>query len=191
MLVNLIMVGCAIYVSKGRLFRHIRIQPIWSVAQLSCIKKYLSHMPKENSDNAFYLRALHKLKGDVWYYRRVMGRESLGNVVKNITRKAGFEAHFTNHSLWRSFATRLYEGGVPEQVIVETTGHRSCYGVREYKCTSLTLKREASKTLQGGAPKKVEMAAKEIDEKVFCSDVEQKCNEEKRLSKKVFEEKAK
>ena len=33
------------------------------------------------------------------------------------------------------------------------------------------------------------MAAKEKDEKVFNSDVEQKCNEEMRLSKKVFKEK--
>ena len=126
-------------------------------------KKYLSHMPKVNNDNAFYLRALPKPKGDVLYYNKAMGRESQGNVVKNIMRKAGFEGHFTNHSLRRSCATQLYEGGVPEQVIVETTGHRSCDGVREYKCTSSTLKRKASEILQGAIPKKVEMAAKEKD----------------------------
>ena len=32
-------------------------------------KKYLSHMPKGNNENAFYLRALPKPKGDVWYYK--------------------------------------------------------------------------------------------------------------------------
>ena len=42
---------------------------------------------------------------------KAVGRESLGNV-------AGFEGHFTNHSIRRSCATRLYEVGVPEQVIV-------------------------------------------------------------------------
>ena len=52
--------------------------------------------------------------------------------------------------------------------------------------TSSTLKRKASEILQGGIPKKVEMAAKEKDEKVFKNDVEQKCNEEMRLSEKVF-----
>ena len=41
-------------------------------------KKYLSHVPKEISDNAFYLRALTKLQGDVWYYNNAMGRETLG-----------------------------------------------------------------------------------------------------------------
>ena len=59
-------------------------------------KKYLSHVPKEISDKAFYLRALPKRKGNVWYYNKVMRRETLGNVVKNIMRKARFEGHFTN-----------------------------------------------------------------------------------------------
>ena len=39
-------------------------------------KKYLFHVPKEISDNAFYLRALTKPKGDVWYYIKAMGRET-------------------------------------------------------------------------------------------------------------------
>ena len=68
-----------------------------------------------------------------------MGNETLGNIVKNLMRKAGFEEHLTKHSLPRSCATRLYNGGVLEQVIVETTGHWSCDGVRKYKCTSSTF----------------------------------------------------
>lgn len=131
-------------------------------------------MSKEISDNAFYLRALPKPKGDVWYYNKAMGRETLGNVVKNIMQKAGFEGHFTNHSLRRICATRLYEGGVPEQVLVETTGHRSCDGVREYKCTSSTFKRKACEMLKGTIPKKVEIDAMENEETLFSFFVEQK-----------------
>ena len=41
----------------------------------------------------------------VWYYNKAMGRETLGNVVKKIMLKAGFEGHFTNHSLRRGCAT--------------------------------------------------------------------------------------
>ena len=33
-------------------------------------------------------------------------------------------------------ATRLYNAGVDEQLIMETTGHRSLEGVRSYKRTS-------------------------------------------------------
>ena len=51
-------------------------------------KKYLSHVPKEISDNAFYLRALPKPKGDVWYYKKAKGRDTLGNVVKEYHAKS-------------------------------------------------------------------------------------------------------
>ena len=94
--------------------------------------------------------------------------------------KAGFEGHFTNHSLRRGCATRLYKGVVPEQVIVETTGHRSSDRVRKCKCTSSTLKRKASEILQGTIAKKVEMAVKEKEEKLFNNDVEQKYSKKKK-----------
>ena len=97
-------------------------------------------MPKEISDDTFYLRALPKPRGKVWHYIKPMGRETLANVVKKIMTKAAFEGHFTNHSRRRSSATCLYQSGVPKQVIVETTGHQSFDGVRE--CTSSTLKRK-------------------------------------------------
>jgi hypothetical protein len=35
-------------------------------------KTYLSYVPKETSDNAFYLRALPKPKGEIWYYKLVI-----------------------------------------------------------------------------------------------------------------------
>ena len=92
-------------------------------------KKYLSHGPNEVSDNEFYLRALPKPNGEIWYYKKA-GRETLGNVVKKIMKKAQLDGHYTNHSLGRSCATRLYDSGVPEQLIQETIGHRSSDGVR-------------------------------------------------------------
>ncbi len=60
--------------------------------------------------------------------------------------------YFTNHSLRRSCATRLYDAGIPEQVIQETTGHLSSDGIKAYKCTSSSLKRKASELLQGSFP---------------------------------------
>ena len=95
-------------------------------------KKYISHVPSETSDNSFYLRPLPKPKGIIWYYKKAAGRETLGNVVKKVMGKAGFDGHFTNQSLRQSCATNLYDNGVPEQVIQETTGHRSVEGVRAY-----------------------------------------------------------
>ena len=93
------------------------------------------------------MRTLPKPKGDVWYYKKAAGRKTLGNAVKKIMGKAGFDDHFTNPSLWRSCATKLYDNGVPEQVIQETTGHRSVEGVRSYKRTLSAMKRKMSAIL--------------------------------------------
>ena len=110
-------------------------------------KKYISHVPSETSDNSFYLRPLPKPKGNIWYYKKAAGRETLANVVKKVMGKAGFDGHFTNHSLRRNCVTNLYDNGVPEQVIQETTGHRSVEGVRAYKRTSSAMKRKISAIL--------------------------------------------
>jgi len=91
---------------------------------------------------------LTKPKGDIWYYKKAAGRETLGNVVKEIMKNAGFERYFTNHSLRRTCATKLYETGVSRQTIQEITGHRSVEGVRAYKCTSSSMKRKVSEIVQ-------------------------------------------
>ena len=44
-------------------------------------KKYSSHVPSETSNNTFYLQPSPKTKGNIWYYKNVAGRETLGNVV--------------------------------------------------------------------------------------------------------------
>ena len=51
----------------------------------------LSHVPKteETSDNAFYLPALPKVNGQIWYHKKGAGKETLGNVVKIIMKKKG------------------------------------------------------------------------------------------------------
>ena len=103
-------------------------------------------------------------------------------------KKAQFDGHYTNHSLRRSCATRLYDGtGVPKQLFQETAGHRSSDGVRAYKCSSSALKREASKILQGSLSKKAVIDVEKKDEngagenytarkvKAVCPE---KCNQE-------------
>ena len=120
------------------------------------------------------MRALAKPKGEIWYYKKAVGRETLGNVVKKIMKKTGFEGHYTNHSLRRSSASRLYDAGMPEQVIQETTGHRSSDGVKAYKCTSSSLKRKASEILQGNLPKtKGDAKSKSMDDKPTDCEVDE------------------
>ena len=46
---------------------------------------------------------------------------------------AGITGFKTNHSLRVTTATRLFQAGVDEQLIMKRTGHRSVDGVRKYK----------------------------------------------------------
>ena len=112
-------------------------------------KEYMAHVPKDAPANSFYLRPLKEPKGNIWYYKVAAGRETLGNVVAQVMKSASFEGYYTNHSLRRTCATRLYDKGLPEQLIQETTGHRSADGVRCYKRTSSCAKRRASEIVQG------------------------------------------
>ena len=54
-----------------------------------------------------------------------IGVNKLRNFVKDVTKEAGIDGYFSNHSLHSTAATRLYQGGVEEQLITEITGHRS------------------------------------------------------------------
>ena len=109
----------------------------------------MAHVPKHAPANSFYLRPLKEPKGNIWYYKIAAGRETLDNVVAQVMRSASFEGYYTNHSLRRTYASRMYDKGLAEQLIQETTGHRSADGVRYYKHTSFSAKRRASEIVKG------------------------------------------
>ena len=59
--------------------------------------------------------------------------------------------NYSNHSLRRTCATRLYDKGLPE-----TTGHRSTDGVRCYKYISSSAKRRAIELCETMKKKRIE-----------------------------------
>ncbi len=61
-------------------------------------------------------------------------------------RQAGKTGNFTNHSLRVTVATRMFEGGIEEQLVKEKTGHKSD-AVRCYKRTSDQLMQKAEKAV--------------------------------------------
>ena len=97
---------------------------------------YNTKLPKARKCNALYLRPLKNFKpGGAWFGDCPVGVNSLQKVVGNMCARAGFEGHYTNHSLRATSATRMYNAGVEEQVIQEFTGHHSL-AIRSYKKTS-------------------------------------------------------
>ena len=103
-------------------------------------KLYCEKCPKDRPDDAFYLKPLQKPTEDCWYQNRPIGHNLLAGTVKRMCGKAGINGYYTNHSLRATAATRLFEAGVDEQVIMLRTGHSTSSGVRSYKRVGEKLK---------------------------------------------------
>jgi len=118
--------------------------------------------PSNRPDGAFYLRPREKPTGDVWYTAVAIGHNSLGNTVKRLCDSAGVQGYFTNHSLGASTATRLFEAGVDEQLIMLRTGHSTTSGVRSYKRIGEKLRTVTSSVLNRQDPKRLKVCT-EVD----------------------------
>uniref|UniRef100_A0A1X7V736 Tyr recombinase domain-containing protein n=1 Tax=Amphimedon queenslandica TaxID=400682 RepID=A0A1X7V736_AMPQE len=86
-----------------------------------------------------------------WYYPVPVGKNTLGNMVKDMATEAGLSGKKTNHSLRVAGATSLYRAGVPERIIQERTGHRSLQSLRQYERTSVDQEMAVSRILSGEA----------------------------------------
>ena len=111
-------------------------------------EKYVSHVPANRPDHAFYLRPLDRPSGEIWYACQPYGRTKIADTVKSLCVQAGIGGYRTNHSLRATSATRMFQENVDEQRICEITGHRST-AVRDYKRTSDSMKRNVSSIIQG------------------------------------------
>ena len=112
-------------------------------------KLYNSKCPLDRPDGALYLKPLVHFTADVWYSKTAVGHNTLASTVKRLMTAGGIEGHYSNHSLRRTAATRLFEAGVDEQLIMLRTGHSSASGVRSYKRVSEQLKEVTSDVLNG------------------------------------------
>ena len=110
-------------------------------------KIYCQHCPQVNKSSAFYLTPLKKPKGDIWYGTTPIGHNTLSKTVKRLCDAAGIGGFKTNHSLRVTSATRLFQSGVDEQLIMGRTGHRSIDGIRTYKRVSNEQKEDISHVL--------------------------------------------
>ena len=127
-------------------------------------KQYCLHRPPNVKVNAFYRAPIINPIGIVWYKNRAIGANTLATTMKRLCSKAGVGGYKTNHSLRVTSATRLFQCGTDEQLIMRRTGHRSTDGVRVYKCSSdeqeallsKVLNREKSALLPPSAFKSLE-----------------------------------
>ena len=110
-------------------------------------KLYMSLCPADRPADSFYLMPLQNPSATCWYSTRPLGYHKLGTTVARLCKSAEIPGYKTNHSLRVTAATRLYDSGIDEQLVMETTGHCSTEGVRTYKRTSETQRQAVSDIL--------------------------------------------
>jgi len=120
-------------------------------------EKYQALVPPD-ADRFYLYPAKNWNSSPYWYTKRPLGKNTICKMMKNICKTAGINER-TNHSLRATCATRMYEGKIDEQVIMERTGHRSVMGVRVYKKTSDILIKDSQVTLHQQNSKKVKMSS--------------------------------
>ena len=99
-------------------------------------KLYQERIPENIPDHAFYLKPLQNPTASCWFSNKPLGHHTLTTTIARLCKEAGITGFKTNHSLRATTATRLYQSGVDEQLVMEHTGHRSLDSVRHYKRTS-------------------------------------------------------
>lgn len=106
------------------------------------IKSYLSHLNPEVE----FLFQRPKAKStrfnpeedSVWFERKVLGHNTLENMLKNMSQRAGIQPYFTNHSLRATAVTVLSSENVETRQIKAVTGHKSDASIQSY-CERPTL----------------------------------------------------
>ena len=112
------------------------------------VGKYLSLVPKKGSKPNFYLHSMKRPTPTCWYNTCPLGINKVRSAVSQMLKDAGLDGFFTNHSLRRTAATRLFRAGKDVKLVKEITGHVS-NAVEKYEITSDQQRMELSSIIQG------------------------------------------
>ncbi|CAG8836679.1 16217_t:CDS:2, partial [Gigaspora margarita] len=86
----------------------------------------------------------------IWYLKAHCGLNKVGNFMKDIGQKLKvklLDRALTNHSGRKTAAQILQDANIPEEAIMEFTGHKSLQGLRAYKSINKDQKINTMKTL--------------------------------------------
>ena len=115
---------------------------------VNIFETYISQCPRDALFKSLYLQPKSKFNCQVKFTSNPIGHNKLADFTKIMMAEAGVKGHFTNHSLRVTTATRMFQAGLPEQLIKQQTGHKS-EAVRTYKRPSEAQMFEVSSVLQG------------------------------------------
>ena len=122
---------------------------------LAAIKLYMAKLDP-NCDILFtkakYSKVFNPQKEEVWYTTKPLGINTIGNLMKNISKRLGLSQMYTNHSIRATCVTVLNNSGVATMQIMHVTGHRSESSLRSYNHDNSVQQKRAISDILGGQP---------------------------------------
>lgn len=99
---------------------------------VNAYKEYVSRLNPQCE--AFYQRPKRRvsLSDAVWYENVPVGHNTLGNMMKVISKEAELSKIYTNHSIRATAIVALNNAGVEDRVICSLSGHRNAQSLRSY-----------------------------------------------------------
>ena len=117
---------------------------------VAALKLYLSKLNPKCS--AFYQQPRRKnwqASDPVWYNNCPLGVNTLGDMMKKMSKSAGLSQIYTNHSIRATVCTILNEQDVfSDRTICSLTGHKNTQSLKHYCKASAKQKRDMSDVLQ-------------------------------------------
>lgn len=94
---------------------------------------YLSKLSTTKNISVLFRKSLRNPKTDEpWYSEIVLGKNTLGSMMKTISKDAGLSKTYTNHSIRVTTVNVLKEAGYTNDKIQSVTGHRNEASVSRY-----------------------------------------------------------
>ncbi len=114
---------------------------------VTSFEKYIAHLNPNRED--LWQRPRRHMIGPVWYDDSAVGKDTLGNFVKEISRLAECSKEYTNHNLRATCITKLDDAGVEARHITTVSGHKREETIRKNYSTRThpKKKREMSNIL--------------------------------------------
>ena len=95
---------------------------------VECFTMYLDLLPEYTLENTLFPKCTKNSFSSL----AVLGKDSLGNFMKTVSRNANLENMYTNHCIRVSVVTILQEKGIPNEEIAKVTGHKNPMSVHRY-----------------------------------------------------------
>ena len=112
-------------------------------------KEYKAHRPSDlNIDDArFYLRPISSPCTDIWFSHQPIGKEKLGKIMNEISKKGDLKGRKVNHSTRKTFATTLVQAGLPPTEVAHLGGWKNIQTINEYSVPSIKQQEAASRVI--------------------------------------------